>query len=231
MKYLFLLLIFITHQGIAMANKYGNVNFDFIKELEGFETTGYVPDLKVKHQSGVTVASGFDLGQRNENDLKGLPAPLIEKLKPYLGLKLADARNKLKEMPLQLSDQEAARLNVFAKEDTLNKLSNKWKATTGTDFDKLSPEKATVVASVAFQYGDLEKKTPNFWGQVTQGEWDMAKANLQDFGDAYGTRRNKEATYLSMSMAANDIKEYNDSSVVKRDMIQGLVDIYNKVFK
>lgn len=214
-----------------MDDKYSNVNFDFIQELEGMETKGYVPELKAQHQSGVTIASGFDLGQRNVNDLKGLPEDLVTKLKPYLGLKLDDARKKLENMPLQISDPEAATLNKFAKKQTLDTLSKKWQGATGSNFSNLPPEQATVVASVAFQYGDLAKKTPNFWGQVTKGEWDKAKQNLQNFGDSYNTRRNKEATYLNMAMQTNDMKMHNEGSVLKKDVIQSVIDMYNKVFK
>jgi hypothetical protein len=49
---------------------------------------------------------------------------------------------------------------------------------------------------VAFQYGDLAKKTPNFWKQVTSGDWGAAKRNLLDFQDKYPTRRKKEAALL-----------------------------------
>ncbi len=66
-------------------------------------------------------------------------------------------------------------------------------------------EATTVIASVAFQYGDLESRTPNFWKQVISGDWEAAEANLRNFGDNYGTRRVKEADYynkkdLSQSM-------------------------------
>ena len=49
-----------------------NIDFDFILEQEGFETEGYVPDAE-NSKSGVTIASGFDLGARVLEDLKGLP--------------------------------------------------------------------------------------------------------------------------------------------------------------
>ena len=56
--------------------------------------------------------------------------------------------------------------------------------------------KATVIASVAFQYGKLEKETPNFWRQVTNDDWGAAVKNLRNFGDRTPTRRNKEANYF-----------------------------------
>jgi len=180
-----------------MGDEYSNVDFDFIKAREGFEKEGYVPNLKFEHKSGVTIASGFDLGQRNEKDLQGLPESLIEKFKPYLGLKLDKASAKLKEMPLEVSLEEANIINKFAKQKTLDKLSDQWKSATGTDFSKLDKRKATVVASVAFQYGDLPTKTQNFWKQVTSDDWNAAYANLKNFGDKYKERRNLEANYLN----------------------------------
>ena len=48
-----------------------NIDWDFITEQEGGRILkGYLPDKKSK--SGVTIATGFDLGQRNESDLQGL---------------------------------------------------------------------------------------------------------------------------------------------------------------
>ncbi len=66
-----------------------NIDWNFIAKEEGKRILkGYVP-LPDKSKSGVTIASGFDLGQHNESDLKGLKlsAALMKKLKPYLLLK------------------------------------------------------------------------------------------------------------------------------------------------
>jgi hypothetical protein len=49
-----------------------SIDFAFLSSLEGgCKTTGYVPAGSVS-QSGVTVATGFDLGQRTEADLTRL---------------------------------------------------------------------------------------------------------------------------------------------------------------
>ena len=81
----------------------------------------------------------------------------------------------------------------FAKTKAIEDLSRKWKAETGQEFSELPKHKATVIASVAFQYGDLKSETPNFWRQVTNDDWDAAEKNLRDFKDRYGSRRNREA--------------------------------------
>ena len=86
------------------------IDFDFIKMLEGFKTIGYVPDLEGS-QSGVTIASGFDLGARKESDLKGLPEEIIELLKPFLGFTGAEASEIAPN--LKVSEDQAKIINEF----------------------------------------------------------------------------------------------------------------------
>jgi len=172
-------------------------DFSFIQELEGTKSTGYVPTKngEVLGNSGVTIASGFDLGQRKNADLAGLPPELIAKMRPYLGVKGKDALN-LDYKNLNLTDEEVLTVNKFAKNEALSKLNKSFEATTGQSFYGLPEAAQTVIASVAFQYGDLESKTPNFWKQITNGDWNGAIKNLDNFGDKYDTRRKKEANLL-----------------------------------
>ena len=75
------------------------IDYKFLSDLEGgSKTNGYVPAAEVS-KSGVTIATGFDLGQRDENDLKTLKlsTTLTAKLKPYLGLKGKSAQDFLKK--------------------------------------------------------------------------------------------------------------------------------------
>lgn len=170
-----------------------NIDWNFISEREGKgRTTGYVPDAKGS-KSGVTIATGFDLGARNLNDLTGLPKDLIEILKPYLGIKGAQAEEIASN--LNITDSQSNTIDEFSKKESTDRLKAKWQSATGQSFDDLPKNEATVVASVAFQYGDLESQTPNFWRQVTSGDWDSALANLRSFGDKYPSRRNLEADY------------------------------------
>ena len=173
------------------------IDFGFIKELEGFKLTGYVPKEQGKElgTSGVTIASGFDLGAHNINDLAGLPEDLIQKFSPYLGLQGKEASNKASS--LKITKEEADVVNAYAANRSVLRLKDRYENTTGESFDSLTPRQQTVMASVNFQYGTLETKTPNFWKQVTTGDWDGAERNLRDFGDKYSSRRNKEADYLT----------------------------------
>ena len=170
-----------------------NIDWDFIKTLEGNNLKGTVPDAKGS-KSGVTIASGFDLGARNLNDLAGLPQDIIDLLKPYLGFKGAEAQEMAGN--LKVSDEQANIINEFSKAEATENLSRKWKEKTGQEFSELPKNKATVIASAAFQYGDLASETPNFWKQVTEDDWGAAVKNLRNFQDKYPSRRNKEADYF-----------------------------------
>ena len=178
-----------------------NVDFDFIKKREGYKKTMYVPvdnKGKVLGKSGPTIASGFDLGQRSEADLKGLPVSLIAKLKPYLGKRGSTSDIYVKANPLTLTSDEVDDINKFAKKQEVNRLKEDWEGSTSTlGFDDLTEAQATVVASVAFQYGNLPTKAPTFWKHVTNGDWDKAEAELRAFGDKYPTRRTAEADFLA----------------------------------
>ena len=178
-----------------------NIDFDFILKQEGFETKGYVPDAE-NSNSGVTIASGFDLGARVLEDLKGLPQDIIDVLTPFLSLRGAEAQEVASN--LNVSEDQAKIINEFAKSEAITNLRTEWENTTGTSFDDLSKEKATVLASVAFQYGNLEKATPNFWKQTTSGDWEGAYNNLLNFGDRYDSRRKNEANYLFPTLKKTD---------------------------
>jgi hypothetical protein len=174
------------------------IDYSFIEQLEGNTCTGYVPDPE-NSQSGVTIACGFDIGQRSEEELvKQFSPDLVAKLLPYVGLKKHEAQQKLSEIPLQLCEHESAQVHRYCKFDATRKLERLWnRSEAQLPFHQLSVECQTVVASVAFQYGDLSVRTPNFWQQVISENWQAALVNLQEFGDKYSTRRNKEADLLA----------------------------------
>ena len=198
-----------------------NIDFDFILKQEGFETEGYVPDPE-NSKSGVTIASGFDLGARVLEDLKGLPNDIVELLTPFLSLKGANAEEVASN--LKVSDNQAKIINEFAKNEAVKNLKTKWENSTGTSFDGLSKEQATVLASVAFQYGDLESRTPNFWKQATSGDWVSAYKNLLNFGDRYNKRRVSEANYLFPSLKKS-IEDGTSTGILSNEAQDALTNV------
>ena len=168
------------------------IDFNFIQKLEGYSLTGYVPAFG---RSGVTIAGGFDIGQRSIDEIeKAFDEDLVSKLEPYVGLKRTDADLELDRIPLLITNSEALAINEYAHNQARERLLHDWCGS--VPFDSLSMECQTVVASVAFQYGSLSARCPNFWRQVTNGDWFEAYNNLRDFGDDYQTRRHKEAALL-----------------------------------
>lgn len=185
-----------------------DVDWEFITDNEGMELKGYVPAAKdgiALDQSGVTIAAGFDLGQRNINDLKALnlSPELVQRFTPYLGLKRADAQAALKA-PLTITSDEAQAINRAAKDHFYRDVSGKYNAATTRNygqeqaprFDGLPREAQTAILSTAYQYGNLASETPNYWKQITNGDWQGAHGNLMAFGDEYGPRRQREARKL-----------------------------------
>tara|TARA_E500000331_G_scaffold268335_1_gene259676 strand:+ start:2873 stop:3514 length:642 start_codon:yes stop_codon:yes gene_type:complete len=177
-----------------------NIDWNYIKEQEGFETTGYVPKNKdgtAMGHSGVTVASGFDLGSRTVESLEGLDPSIIEKLTPFLGLQGDAAINKAAE--LALTEEDANAIDEWAKKDVLKGLRQAWEEDTGNSWDDLPKNQATAVADLVFNHGLSATRSYNFWDQVTSGDWEGAEANLRNFGSANQSlqdRRTRAADYL-----------------------------------
>ena len=173
------------------------IDFKFIEQLEGFSCKGYVPDPQ-NSNSGVTIACGFDLGQRTEEELVHAFSPeLASKFKPYAGITRFDAVAELDKRPLEITEEQAEQVFSYSQQQAVGRLTQLWDSSLAAiKFNQLANACQTVVASVAFQYGNLERRTPNFWQQVTNEKWHEALLNLRNFGDKYPTRRNKEADYL-----------------------------------
>ena len=87
------------------------VDFGFLRSVEGFETSGYIPTSKGKvlGQSGVTIGSGVDLGHQSRQGLinAGVDIKIVDEVEPYLGLRKTKALDKLRDNPLKLSDESA----------------------------------------------------------------------------------------------------------------------------
>ncbi len=93
------------------------IDYDFISAREGGRRTdGYVP-AAAESKSGVTVATGFDLGARNLSDINqlGLDKTLVDKLRPYLGKQKKAATDLLATSPLTLTAAETEQIDKAVK--------------------------------------------------------------------------------------------------------------------
>jgi hypothetical protein len=173
------------------------INFSFVSQLEGGATcTGYVPDA-LHSKSGVTIATGFDIGQRSAKDLVMLlPKKIAVKLTPYCQLTGIAAQQTLSETPLALTELEVQVIDVCVKRQLTELLQHRYNQRSSVDFEHLPEQAQTVIASVAFQYGNLAKRCPTFWGFVITQNWLAMVNELNNFGDRYTSRRLKEANYF-----------------------------------
>lgn len=188
-----------------------SIDWKFIANEEGEKVLkGYVP-LPEKSKSGVTIASGFDLGQHNEYDLKGLKlsAELTKKLKPYLLLKKKEAVDFLEENPLTITKEEAIEIDLALKKKLVPQLKTRYlnapENKTTTNFDDLPGQAQTVIASVSFQYGDLNSKRKTFWDAVSKQDWAEAVKILRGYTD-YKPRRGREADLLEQLVKHDEKK-------------------------
>jgi len=174
-----------------------NINFIFISELEGGTTCkGYVPDAD-NSKSGVTVATGFDIGQRSSEDLHELlPEGIASKLTPYCQLTGQEAQAALNSTPLVIAEHEAQVIDVCVKRQVSQLLQHRYNRVSNIDFETLPEQAQTVIASVAFQYGNLAQRCPKFWFYAITQDWLAMVNELRNFGDRYTTRRLKEADYF-----------------------------------
>lgn len=185
-----------------------DIDWGFIGACEGAAiTSGYVPNPDTS-QSGVTIATGFDLGQRSAAAITamGLADDLTALLTPYCGLKGRAAADYLAQNPLTVTADQAAAIDTAYRGDFVARLAGTYDDALGdaglAHFADLGRPPQTVIASVAFQYGvNLKARAPRFWDAVTRQDWPATIAELRNFGDAFATRRNKEADLLAQAAA------------------------------
>lgn len=192
---------------------------DFLRTpgIEGpAATVGYIPcrptnytghtdpdRYKVFGVSGVTVATGFDLGQKTMRELQSdikLPSDIIEILAPYVGLRGHAAIEKLHQKPLTLSCQavdiiDGAFIPYYYKR-WVEPVYNKEAA---IPFESIPERAQVVIYSILYQRGPgYVKRMPQCWGCFVDGDWNGAAYELMHgFWPDYRLRRKYEGEYLS----------------------------------
>jgi GH24 family phage-related lysozyme (muramidase) len=179
------------------------IDWAFIGTLEGRKLVGYVPD-PAGSRSGVTVATGTDIGQMTSSTLSHLPADLQKLLLPYVGLTGARAVAALQATPLTITEAQADALDEASFAIAMDRVTRDYdRAVSAGAFAALPDRAQTVIASVGFQYGSIPQRCPRLWRAAVAGDWAGTIRELRHFGDAYQTRHDKEAGYLAPLLAAN----------------------------
>jgi GH24 family phage-related lysozyme (muramidase) len=183
------------------------MNFKALANFEGgSRRDGYVPTLS----SGVTIDTGFDLGQHSPAEIGslGLPQPLVDKLTPYAGLKGSAAKEAMKNNPLLVSDAEANQITQAVQKQFLQSTINTWNKratkTGGTQFNQLTAAQQTVLMSRTYHQGTGmagTKIAKQFYAAAQAGNWTQAEQALRNYGGGkipgwYKNRVNSEANLL-----------------------------------
>ena len=194
-----------------------NINWDFISELEGKGVNqAYVPS----DNSGVTVATGFDLKEKDADLLNeiGISEETTNLLSQFFGMSGAEAKEASKGF--RLTDDQVSEIDKASHNWYTNQIKKAYEnGEHKTAWDDLSEAEKTVIASVGFQYGSGFKRKDgsemNFIKQARDNDWDALLANLRNFGDNFGTRRNKEADFLENEKKTLD-KEFKPIDITKQ---------------
>lgn len=189
------------------------IDWKFIEELEGSGIlNGYVPldkDGLPIGKSGVTVATGVDLGQLDRTNLvrllKDKSFNLIQKLLPYVGVTGESAVHALIRKPLTLTQDEAETLAEIVRERIKKDLVFYWEIYEGVGkFEALPAQAQTVLYSLAYNFGpNLPERLPNTWAAFIEsaetGNWSYAVTCMLQFpskNKELVPRRKKEALLL-----------------------------------
>lgn len=198
-----------------------SVDFSYLSRWEGNQyLRGYVPFIKgvTAGRSGMTVATGFDVGQMSELELSKLElrpetgpklAPFAHR--PFTGLtraKVAAAVVKLGPVPI-LTKEEADTADLVVHGKHLRATVTSWNARRGPgvpEFKALPVPWQTVLFSRTFHQGTGMPDTlvaKPFYTAATAGHWAQAATALQNYAVTavwYRTRVTQEAAFLRTAM-------------------------------
>lgn len=167
------------------AIKSNKVDWGWIGVHEGTNVlNGYIPTQggKVIENSGVTIATGYDLGQHSYAEMIkiGIPEDLAKKLSPYTGLTKDDAVKALSEEPLTITAEESVLINSASHSAALSRLVTQYDGMVGEAgaFWGLPAEAQTVIADTAFQFGFIGKNRPELWADMITANWEKLATDL-----------------------------------------------------
>jgi hypothetical protein len=155
--------------------------------------------------SGVTVGTGFDLGQQVFSEVAALKLslPLNKKLVPYIGMQRLSALAVLQENPLELTAAEVAELDNAVHDRYIGETAVLFGP---SGFDRAPPQAQAVAVSLHYQFGTPARAaSPNLscaWKSLVTGCYAAAAKFLRgpegwsESHQLYLPRRRQEAALL-----------------------------------
>lgn len=151
--------------------------------------------------SGVTIATGCDLGQTDCPSLRGygVPDELINILLPYIGHKKSIAIQKLYQKNLVISRDAAELLDLCVHNGYLTRyVRPAYEKYASYPFDNLPDQAQAVVFSVCYQKGcgGVRRDWPKLWSYLIARNWKAASNELLYGFKTYKLRRSIEGKLL-----------------------------------
>lgn len=158
-------------------------------------------DYEAMGVSGVTIATGVDLGQTDKVTLReyGVRQELIDVLMPYIGLKKDAAIHKLSQMPLRINPGDAEHLDHCVHNGYLRRyVRPAYDKASSVPFDDLPKQAQAVVFSCCYQKGcgGVRREWPRLWSYLTSQDWRAASRELKTGFKQYKLRRSVEGRLL-----------------------------------
>lgn len=194
---------------------------NFLTKVEGpRQTVGYIPCFikgggtanykgganpdryTAMGASGVTIATGCDLGQTDIESLRGYgihSIALLDKLLPYIGLKKHSAIAALHRHPLEITVEQAEMLDHAVHGGYLLRyVKPAYDRASTVKFDDLPPQGQAMIMSICFQkgVGGTKRDYPQLWSHLVKGDWRAAARILANDSSQYRTRRRIEGKLL-----------------------------------
>ena len=181
----------------------GEEGYDFVAGNEGGAIEGYVPQRNgvAMGVSGVTIATGLDLGQQSEASLRGMgfTEEEITNLSPYLGLQQEEAIDYLAKNPLSITQEDADTWKNRVFDAYEKKAAGAWEANMaegGTDWYDLTESQRTVAYDVFYQHGvGKSGKAKDIKEAIYAEDWDRAKSLMEE-SEMYATRNQARSNLI-----------------------------------
>lgn len=191
------------------------IDYSWISDREGGQKLeAYIPMKRgrVVDNSGVTVATGVDLGQRDWKEVMYLPISdsLKTKLRLYLEQTGETAKLLLESHPLKITKSEADELDRAVYRQIIARLKTLYNRESKIDFDDLPNGAQTCLASMAVNrgpgFGYLKEEDSPFWEAwrdawhfAISQDWKGLKNHLNNFPGSKDLmkRRMREAELLN----------------------------------
>jgi Bacterial toxin homologue of phage lysozyme, C-term len=166
-----------------------------------------------KNKSGVTICTGFDIGQHSRDYVLKLPvsaqiaADLARYAAPKTKLDACRALYETRGYKLPCIE-DALAINHYVRSDKVErfvKVYNSKRSAGTASYEQLPALIRTAMMSFAFQYGEYGEwkgeTARTYWAAITRQDWtEAARILVQDYKTAYVSRRRAEAELYRLAL-------------------------------